>query len=116
MDFRISDEQVVDHAPVVGIERAELMRLAGGFHPLGDFADLGSHLVLADCAEMLAVHLDAPGIGELAPQDAVDEVLQVIEPVAVVADDRLTIGRVDLQAWAVIGFLDFDGRCQTEVP
>jgi hypothetical protein len=47
---------------------------------------------------MLAVHLDALRLGYLPPQDAVDEVLQVVEPVAVAADDRLAVRRVDLDA------------------
>ncbi|MCU0752267.1 MAG: hypothetical protein MUC40_04415 [Akkermansiaceae bacterium] len=114
-DLRIVDEQVVHHAAVVGIERAELVGLAGFLDACGDFADLLRHLVLADGAEMLAVHLDALRFGKLPPQDAVHEVLNVIEPVAIAADDGFAVRRLDLEARPVVGFLHLDGGRQAEL-
>ena len=103
-DLRVIGEDIVNQAAVVGVERADLEGLAGGFDPLGDALDFLCQLVFLDGAEMLAVHLDALGLGQVAAEDAVDEVLQVVEAVAVLADERLAVARVDLQARAVDGF------------
>ena len=114
-DQRIVHKDVVDHAPVVGVERAHFEGLPGSLHPLGDLPDLLGHLVLADGPEMFAIHLDALRFGLVPPQDAVDEILDVVQALAVAADDGLALRRVDLQTRAVVGFLGFDGHRNGEM-
>jgi hypothetical protein len=60
---------------------------------------------------VFAIHFDALGFGQLPAQDTVDEILQIVEPFAIPADDCRALGRVDLEAGSVVGFLHLD-RCR----
>lgn len=109
-------EDIVDEAPVVGVERAHLDRLAARHDPLGDASDFLAQAVFLDRPEVAAVHLDTLGLGQVFAEDAVDEVLEVVEPLAILANEEFTLARVNLQAGAVVGFLLLDGRRETQVP
>ena len=90
-------------------------RLAGGLDSLSDALDFLFQVVFLDRAEVRAVHLDALGLGQVAAKDAVDEILEVVEAVTVLADEGFAVARMDLEARAVVGFLRLDGRRETEV-
>lgn len=103
-------------AAVVSIEGAELEGLTGDFDTLSCGLDFLVEVVFLDGAEVAAVHLDALGIGAVAAENAVDEVLQVVEAFAVFADENGAIRTLDLEAGAVRCVLQIDRRCIPEVP
>jgi hypothetical protein len=90
-DLRVIDEDIVDHAPVVGIERAEFEGFTGNLHPLGDGADFLPELIFLDGTEMGAIHFDTFCLGVMAAEDAIDEVLEVIQAVAFLTNERLAV-------------------------
>jgi hypothetical protein len=98
----------VNHAAVVGVERAQLERLAGDFHPFGNAADFLFELIFLDRAKVGTIHLDALRLGVVAAEDPVDKILKVIQTVAILANQRFAVSGMDLQARTIVGFLSLD--------
>ena len=115
-DLWVTDENIVHQASIVGVERPDLEGFAGGFHALGHPGDLRFQAVFLDGSEVFAVHLDPLGIGEMSADDAVDEVLEVVESVSFVPNDGLALTGMDLKAWPVRSLLELDRSREPEVP
>ena len=114
-DLRVIDEDIVNHAPIVGIEGAEFEGLAGDFHPLGDATDFFPEVIFLHRAEMGTIHFDALRLGVVAAEDAIDEILEVIQAVAIFADESFAVSGMDLQAGTVVSFLGLDRGREPEV-
>lgn len=114
-DLRIIGEDVVNETAVVSIERPNLKRFTRCLHPLGEAPDFFVQLVLLDRTEMRAIHLDPLGLEGMSPQDAINEVLEIVESVAVLSYNSFAFARVDLQARPIVGFLDLNGCREAEM-
>ena len=65
---------------------------------------------------MPAIHLDPLRLRVVPPDDPVHEVLQVIQAVAILADQHFTLAGMNLQARSVFGLLDLDRRREAQMP
>lgn len=108
-------KHIVDDPAVICIQRPHSEGFAAGFHSFGDLQHLFLEPMLLFGAEVLAIDPDPPGLRILVTEDLIDHVLEVIEPVAIATGDALRIAAVDLQAWAVCGFLEFDFHCESKM-
>lgn len=106
----------MNQPPIVGIERAHLEGLASGFHAIRESFDFLDEMILLDRAEMRTIHLDALGFGNVSAEDAVHQILEIVKPVPVLADECLALAGMDLKARTVVSFLDFDRGRESEVP
>lgn len=114
-DLRVSDEDIVNQSPIIGVERAHLKWLARCLHSLGDPPNFLVHAVFLDRTEMPTVHFDALGVRMMSADNAVYQILEIVQAVTIMADDRFTLAGMDLQARAIMGLLDFDRRRIPEV-
>jgi hypothetical protein len=64
---------------------------------------------------MLAIHTNPFGVWHLTPEDAIDQILDVIQAVSVLPDHRLFLRRENLQAGTFGGFLNLDLCHDSEV-
>ena len=102
-------------ATVVGVEGAHLHRFSA-FLGLGRQLLRGSdEFFLLAHTEMIAIDPDAGGILHLFLQDAIDEILQVVEAIPVLADEETTLPGQNLQAGPFLAFFLLDGHLKPKL-
>ena len=96
---------VVHQAALVGIQLLHEQRLAGLEHPLGAGAGAAQQLGFCAGSVVIAVEADARGIAPLCLHQTVHHVLQVIQTVSLIADEKAGIRAFEQQGDAIlIGF------------
>jgi hypothetical protein len=90
--------------------------MARSDHSLGDATDFLPQLLFLHGSEVGTIHLHSLGVRQMPPEDAIDQILEVVQAVALMTNDRLTLRRMDLQAESLMGFLKLDRRRKPEMP
>jgi hypothetical protein len=113
-DFAVVDEDVVNEAPVVAVHGVQHDGFAGGADAEGHLLDVIDEVVFADGAVVFDIDADAGCAGHVADEDAVYEVLDVVEDFAPVTDEGIGVFGEDLEGGAFGGFelFDLDGESQ----
>ena len=82
----------MDDSALVAVHRFELVRAAAGADDFGDLPDAIDERVVLDFAPVLDVHDDARGVLLLRDEDAVQEVLDVLEEFAAASEEVFAFG------------------------
>lgn len=114
-DLRIIEQGLIDQAAVIGIQRAHLKGLAAAFDFFRELLDLGAQFFFLHAAEMGAIDLDARRVLVVLAQQAIHQILQVIQPIALIADQPLGLRGGNLQTRPLLVLLQVDGGGKTEV-
>jgi len=114
-DLGIGGEDIIHQAAIVGIERANIERFSARFDSLCQAFDFLVEVIFLDGAVMGAIHLDSLRLQIMAAEDAIDEVLEIVEAIAISANDRPALCGDNLQAWAIVSFLHLNGSGKAEV-
>ncbi len=99
-DFRILGEGLVDKTAVEGIHRRQHERLAGAAHLVGEFADAAEKILLLLLAIAFDIDDDIGRALLAAVQNAVEQILQILQHLAVAADQPAGFARVDVEHMA----------------
>ncbi|RFC43467.1 MAG: hypothetical protein DVB23_002643 [Verrucomicrobia bacterium] len=91
-------EVVVDDAAVIGVERGEFGWLPGVEDAFGDAVCLFEELVLVHGAVVVDVHTDAGSGGIASLEEAIDEILDVVDAIAILSDEEIAFGCKDVKA------------------
>ena len=113
-DFAVVDEYVVNETAVVAVHGVEHDGFAGGADTEGHLLDVVDEVVFADGAVVFDINADAGCAGHVADEDAVYEVLDVVEDLAPVTDEGIGVLGEDLEGRDFGGFelFDLDGEAQ----
>ena len=114
-DVDVVGEGLVDEASVVGVHGVESDGLAGAADVVGEFADMADEVLLFLLAIALDIDDDVEGAFLIAVEDAVEEVLEVFEGVAVATDQATGFAGADVEDVTTGGFHLFDLEDQTKM-
>ena len=101
-------------APVVAVHGIELEGLSGGADAIGCLLGVLDEFILAHGAVVLDVHADAGCVFDVADEDAIDEVLDVLEDFSATADEGVSVFGEDLKrgAFGSLAVFDRDGKSE----
>jgi hypothetical protein len=106
---------VVYDAPIVRIHGLEFDRSPGNPHGVSDLTDPLPQLVVPHRAPMADVDLYSGRISILGLEDPVEEELQIFKRLALVANQRLTLGCKNLKLTTGVGLDFLDIRDEAKV-
>jgi hypothetical protein len=72
-------------------------------------------LVFLDGSEMPAIDFHAGRVWHFPAQDAIHQILKVVQTISVLADQRVVVAAVNLKGWAFFRVLDLDICGKTKV-
>jgi hypothetical protein len=113
--FGIFFQRVMNDAPIVRIHGLEFDRSSGNPHGVSDLTDPLPQLVVPHRAPMADVDLYPERVSILGLENPVEEKLQIFKRLAIVADQRLTLGRKNLKLTTGIGLDFLDIRDEAKV-
>jgi hypothetical protein len=100
----------MNDAPIIGIHGLEFDRSPGNPHRVSDLADPLPQLIVPHRAPMADVNLYPERTSILGLENSVKEELQIFKRLAIMTDQRLTLGRKNLKLTSGFG-LDFLDVC-----
>jgi hypothetical protein len=105
----------VDEAALVTVHGRQTNGAAGVPDAIGLLADVGEHLILLDEAVMGDVHARFGGVGESVMEEAVEQVLNVLQSFALAPDEKFPLVGEHLERQAGRGFAVFDVNDKAEI-